>query len=92
LRFATPSLVSGQLNETLPRNGVAMLSSVLKDGDTEAFKEILSAYLDTTNKETFSKHAGIPRRTLFRMLSPPGNPTLEHLAKLVKALNHKKAA
>jgi DNA-binding phage protein len=58
----------------------------LKDGDSQAFKEILSAHLEVINKEDFSKKARIPRRTLFRILSPLGNPTLDNVAKIVHAL------
>ena len=62
------------------------LIQALKDGDAEAFKEILSAHLSVASKERFSKKAQIPRRTLFRMLSPQGNPTLDNVARIVHAL------
>lgn len=68
---------------------VALLES-LETGDGDAFKEILAAYLEVSNKDDFARWAGIPRRTLFRMLSPTGNPTLDNIVKLVSAL--KKAA
>lgn len=58
----------------------------LQDGDPEAFKEILSAHLSIVNKDDFTKKAQISRRTLFRMLSPDGNPTLDNLAKVFRAL------
>ncbi len=58
----------------------------LRDGDAQAFKEILAAYLRVTNKEKFSARSNIPKRTLFRILSPKGNPTLESIAKIVHAL------
>ena len=63
------------------------LMNALKEGDSQSFKEILSAHLEVINKEAFSKRAHIPKRTLFRILSPEGNPTLENVAKLVYALN-----
>ncbi len=63
------------------------LIQALKDGDADAFKEILGAYLSVTNKEQFSQKARIPKRTLFRMLSPSGNPTLENIARIVHALH-----
>ena len=62
------------------------LIQALKDGDSEAFKEILAAHLSVTSKERFSRKARIPRRTLFRMLSPEGNPTLDNVARIVHAL------
>ena len=63
------------------------LIQALKDGDADAFKEILGAHLSVTNKERFSAKAKIPKRTLFRMLSPNGNPTLDNIARIVHALN-----
>ena len=63
------------------------LIQALKDGDAEAFKEILAAHLSVTNKERFASKAKIPKRTLFRMLSPKGNPTLDNIARIVHALN-----
>jgi len=62
------------------------LMEALKEGDSQSFKEILSAHLEVINKEAFSKRANIPKRTLFRILSPEGNPTLDNIAKLVYAL------
>lgn len=66
------------------------LMQSLSDGDVEAFKEILGAFLEVTNKDKFAKRAKVPKRTLFRMISPDGNPTLDTIAKVVHAL--KKAA
>jgi probable addiction module antidote protein len=62
------------------------LIDALKSGDGDAFKEILAAYLDVANKDKFSRVSGISRRTLFRMLSPSGNPTLDNITKVVSAL------
>ncbi len=58
----------------------------LVDNDIDAFKEILRSHLEVTNKDKLAKKAGIPRRTLFRMLSPEGNPTLENLGKIIHQL------
>jgi probable addiction module antidote protein len=54
--------------------------------DTEAFKEILRSHLELTSKDDLAKKSGIPRRTLFRMLSPEGNPTLENISKIIHQL------
>lgn len=54
--------------------------------DTEGFKDILRAHLELTNKESIAKKTGISRRTLFRMLSPEGNPTLDNLGKIIHEL------
>lgn len=58
----------------------------LVDNDIEAFKEILKAHLEVTNKEEIAKKSGIPLRTLFRMLSPSGNPTLANVSKIIHLL------
>lgn len=63
------------------------LMECLKLGDAEGFKEILSSYLEVVNKAAFAKRAGIPERTLFRMLTPEGNPTLENLARVFSVLS-----
>jgi DNA-binding phage protein len=73
--FLDPELVSQALIQSL------------KDGDSEAFKEILAAHLSVTNKDKFSAKSSISRRTLFRMLSPEGNPTLDNIARIVHALS-----
>lgn len=63
------------------------LLECLMVNDTEGFKEILRTYLELVNKEEFAKKAGIPRRTLFRMLSENGNPTLKNISKIIFQLS-----
>ncbi len=58
----------------------------LQDGDTDAFKEILRRYLDVVNKTRFSEKTKISERTLYRMVSEDGNPTLDNIARVVHAL------
>lgn len=62
------------------------LWACLEEGDTDGFKEILRTHLELTNKEEIAKETGISRRSLFRMLSDEGNPTLENISKLVSKL------
>jgi len=54
--------------------------------DAEGFKEILRAHLELINKDEFAESAGISRRTLFRMLSEDGNPTLDNISKIIHKL------
>ena len=54
--------------------------------DTEGFKEILRSHLELINKDEFAEAAGISRRTLFRMLSEDGNPTLDNISKIIHRL------
>ena len=64
----------------------AALLDCLIQGDSDGFKEILSAHLEVVNKAAFAKKAGIPERTLFRMLTPSGNPTLENISRVFRTL------
>lgn len=65
---------------------VQALIECLQDGDAEAFKEILRSYLDVINKSKFAEKTKIPERTLYRMVSKEGNPTLDKIARVVHAL------
>jgi probable addiction module antidote protein len=65
---------------------IESLTEALMDGDAQAFKEILAAHLELVQKESFYQDAGLSRRTLYRMLGPNGNPTLENIARVVKAI------
>lgn len=74
VRLQKPEVVAKALWECLVEN------------DIDAFKEILRSHLEVTNKNKLAQKAGIPRRTLFRMLSPEGNPTLDNLGKIIHQL------
>ncbi len=65
---------------------IQSLTEALTDGDAQAWKEILAAHLEVVQKESFYREAGLSRRTLYRMLAPSGNPTLENIARVVKAI------
>lgn len=58
----------------------------LVENDVDGFKEILRTHLELTNKDDFAKKSGIPKRTLFRMLTPEGNPTLDNVSKIIHQL------
>ncbi len=62
------------------------IADALLDGDADAVREILLAYLEQVHKDHFYKDAGISRRALFKLMEPNANPTLESLAKVCKAL------
>ncbi len=70
---------------------VNALIECMKDGDADSFKVILATYLEIINKDNFSKQAGLSRRTLYRMLSPDGNPTFSNVVKIVAAIQKKAA-
>ena len=63
-----------------------LVIKALTEGDAQAFKEILAGHLGAVQKESFYEEAGLSRRTLYRMLAPSGNPTLENIARVVKAI------
>ena len=63
------------------------LFECLAANDTTGFKEILRVYLELENKEQFAKEVGIPKRTLFRLLSKDGNPTLNNISKIIYQLS-----
>lgn len=51
--------------------------------DVQGFKDILKTHLELVNKENLANQIGIPKRTLFRLLSQEGNPTLKTISKLI---------
>lgn len=62
------------------------IADALLDGDADAIREILLAHLKQVHKDNFYKDAGISRRSLFKLMEPDANPTLESLAKVCRAL------
>lgn len=58
----------------------------LVEQDTESFKDVLRGHLDAVNKQELSKKAKTSRRTLYRILSADGNPTLKSISKVISAL------
>ena len=58
----------------------------LKDGDAEAFKHNLRQHLCFNGKEQFATAVGFSNRSLRRLQSPDGNPTLKQIVALFEAL------
>jgi DNA-binding phage protein len=58
----------------------------LVDKDIDSFKEILRGHLDAVSKESLAKRSKTSRRTLHRILSPEGNPTLKSISNVIHAL------
>lgn len=58
----------------------------LVEQDIESFKDILRGHLEAANKQQLSKKAKTSRRTLHRILSPEGNPTLKNISKVISAM------
>lgn len=58
----------------------------LIEEDTDAFKEVLRGHLDAVNKQQLAKKSRTSRRTLYRILSEDGNPTLKSISSVISAL------
>jgi|GEM_PF-439752 len=65
--------------------GAALIEALI-EGDVEAFKEILKAHVETLGKDFVAARSGVSRSTVFRMLEPGSNPTLNNVAKVFRAL------
>lgn len=77
LRRHTPS----QFFKDFDKVGTALLESLIEN-DTEAFIEILDAYLKV-NRAQVAKKAKMSRSTVQHALSKRGNPTLKTIARIV---------
>lgn len=69
-----------------------VLFQVWMDRDIQSFKEVLSAFLEVHNKQKVAKIMGVSRNTLYHMIGPDGNPTLDTVFKLLDALEAEEAA
>ena len=60
----------------------------VQTGDTEAFREVLVAYIKRTNKTSLAKKSGIGRRTIYDLIDPDKdfNPKLSTITALIQAL------
>ena len=58
----------------------------LVEQDIDSFKDILRAHLEAVNKQQLAKKSKTSRRTLYRILSSEGNPTLKSISNVVHAL------
>lgn len=58
----------------------------LIEQDIDSLKDILKSHLEAVNKEEFAKKSKTSIRTLHRILSPEGNPTLKNISSVLHAL------
>ena len=60
----------------------------IQTGDTEAFRDVLVAHINSTNKTTLAKKAGLGRRTIYDLIDPKKsfNPELSTISALMQAL------
>src|SRR5712671_6662004 len=59
----------------------AYLDAVLEDGDPELLKDALGAIARSKGMTDIAKEAGLGRSSLYRALSPDGNPEFESVGR-----------
>ena len=71
-----------------PKLVASTLLECIRTGDTESFREVLTAHLLTVNKSVLAKKMGVARRTLYALIDPkkPFNPELSTLSAIIKEL------
>ena len=70
-----------------PREASAYLDAALEEGDRAAFLLAIRNVIEALGGMTkIARHTGLNRENLYRVLSEQGNPELNSLEKLLKAL------
>ena len=70
-----------------PQEAAAYLDAALEAGDRAAFLLAIRNVIDALGGMTqIARHTGLNRENLYRVLSEKGNPELNSLEKLLKAL------
>ncbi len=64
----------------------ACLESVDEPGGREALLSTLRCYAEAKGMSAIAQQTGLSRESLYRSLSPSGNPTLKTLLALLKAM------
>ena len=68
---------------------LAFLQVTFEDGDLGDIRDALDAVARSKGMTAVAKETGITREALYKALGPKGNPTLETLYNLIKALGFK---
>ena len=68
---------------------VSYLEAAFEDGDMVVIRRALSAVARAHGMTTLAASTGIGRETLYNALGENGNPTLDTLLKIIKALGVK---
>ena len=58
----------------------------LVEQDIASVKEVLRGHLEALNKQQLAKKSKISRRTIHRILSSEGNPTLKSISQVIHAM------
>ena len=69
-----------------PEDVTAYLDAWLEDGAPDEIREALRTIARSKGMSAISRQAGIGREALYKALGEDGNPTLETLSKIARAL------
>ena len=76
---------AAELHET-PADIAAYLDAYLEDGTTEELLRALSTITRSRGMTALARDTGVSREALYRAFSDNGNPTLDTLLRVMKAL------
>ncbi len=65
---------------------VKLLVEMFKDGDHDAFMELIELYIDHIGKRKMSKLADIPEKTIYNFKDKKHKTSSENIFKLMKAM------
>ena len=68
---------------------LSYLQLVFEEGDLDDIRDALDNIARSKGMSAVAKETGITREALYKALGPKGNPTLETLYNLIKALGFK---
>ncbi|MDP4026127.1 putative addiction module antidote protein [Methylobacterium sp. NEAU 140] len=63
------------------------LAAAVEEGDAALFSHALGVVARTRGMTQIAREAGLSRESLYRALSPEGNPSLDTAMRVMKALN-----
>jgi probable addiction module antidote protein len=69
-----------------PEQMAAYLEAALEDGDSQLIAAVLGDIAKAKGMSQVAKDSGLGRESLYKALSPEGNPELTTVLKVVKAL------
>jgi len=72
-----------------PEDIAAYLEAVFEDGDTDLIAHALGAVARSKGMTEIARRTGLGRQSLYKALSPEGQPEFETVLKVVRALGLK---
>ena len=67
-----------------------LLTDMFKDGDHDAFMELIELYIDHVGKRKMSKIANIPEKTIYNFKDKKHKTSSENIFKIMRAISHVK--